>query len=379
MTRNHPHGRRMPRMLAGLSLLLILVLALAACGEEGAAGDSPADDSGDNPSDDAGDDAADDANDDESAGEGDDTDTGDEAGDEDDTAAGGTVTVDHAQGSDEVPVNPETVVALNNSDFSALSAFGVELAAAPVSLMGDGSIWPEYADVPDVGNHREPNLEEVIAADPDLIITGMRMGQYYDDLVSDNPNAVVIDTSYDRETDDIGEDMKHYVSVLGDIFDAGDQADEINNAYDEAVADAQDAYDGESTVMGLITSGGSIQYVAPVEGRTIGPLFPILDLVPAMDADAEDTSHGDEISVEAIADADPDWIIALDRDGATSATESDYQPAEEVIGGSEALASTTAVSEDQIVYLDPTFYLTEDIQAYTGLFDDIAQAFSGAP
>ncbi len=339
MSLNRPLSRRVAGIAAGLTL----ALTLAACGDSDADGGS---------------------------GDGEDAGGGD--------GATATVTVEHAQGTDEVPVTPETVVALNNSDFSTLSAFGVELAAAPVSLMGDGSLWPEYADVPDVGTHREPDFEPVIAANPDLIITGMRMGQYYDQLVADNPDAVVIDTSYDRETDDIGAEMKHYVQVLGQIFDAEDEAAEITAAYDDAVAAAQEAYDGESTVMGLITSGQSIQYAAPVSGRAIGPLFPILDLVPALDQEAEDSAHGDEISYEAIADANPDWLIVLDRDGATSADEPEYEPAQEIIEGTEALQNVTAVAEGQIIYLDPDFYLTEDIQAYTELFQQVAEQFSAA-
>lgn len=315
MSFTRPFARRSAGVVAGLSL----ALALVACGADTENGTADGDGA---------------------AG----------SGDGDSADAAGTVTVEDARGSVEVPVNPETVVALNNRDFSTLSALGVELAAAPVSLMGrPDPLWPEYGDVPDVGNHREPNLEIVIAATPDLIITGSRFGSFYDDLVADNPDAVVIDTTPDTEADDVGADMKHFVELLGQIFDGQDEAAQIIADYDDAVAAATEAYDGESTVMGLITSGNAIQYAAPVEGRSVGPLFPILDLVPAIEREAEDSTHGDEISVEAIADANPDWIIVLDRDGATSAGESDYQPAQEVIGESEALQNVTAVSEDQVI------------------------------
>lgn len=293
---------------------------------------------------------------------------------------GATVTITHARGTAEVPVNPQTVVALNNSDFHTLSAMGVELAAAPVALMGRG-LWPEYADndhVADVGTHREPNLEVVIAAEPDLIITGMRFSQYYDQLVAQNPDAVVIDTSYDRQTDDIGVELTRNVNNLGKIFDREDVAQQLIDEYEAAVQSAQDAYHGTDTVMGVITSGGAIQYAAPVTGRALGPLFPILDLLPALDRAADDATHGDEISVEAIAAADPDWLLVLDRDGATAAAETGYSPAQEVIGDSEALARTTAIQQGQVVYLDPTFYLTEDIQAYTQLFAQLAEAFAAA-
>lgn len=289
-----------------------------------------------------------------------------------------TVTIEDNHGTVEVPVNPERVAALDNRVFETLSSWGVPLVAAPKGVMGDG-LWPEYTEndeVLDVGMHREPNLEALVAAQPDLIIGGMRFASHYDDIVAQNPDAVVIELS-PRDDEDISDELVRQVEALGLIFDREDEATELVSAYEQAIDDAASAYDGTDTVVGLITSGGEIAYSAPVTGRSIGMLFPTLGLVPAIEQDAEDTSHGDDISVEAIAAANPDWIIVLDRDG-SGVGEGEYQPAAELIGGSEALASVTAVAEDQVIYLDPDFYLTEDIQAYTALYEQIAQAFSAA-
>lgn len=67
----------------------------------------------------------------------------------------------------------------------------------------------------------------------------------------------------------------------------------------------------------------------------------------------------------------------LDRDGA-GVGEGSYRPASELIEESEALVNVTAVQEGQIIYLSPDFYLTEDIYAYTDLYNQIAEAFAGA-
>ncbi|QJW34899.1 siderophore ABC transporter substrate-binding protein [Cellulosimicrobium protaetiae] len=308
--------------------------------------------------------------------------SGDEsvAGGTEETAesAPSTVTIEDNHGSVEVPVNPERVVALDNHVFETLSAWEVPLVAAPKGIMGDG-LWPEYTEddaVLDVGMHREPNLESIVAAEPDLIIGGYRFSDSYDDIKAQNPDAVVVELA-PRDGEDQSSELVRQIEILGQIFDREDAADAIVADYEAAVADAKDAYDGESTVVGLITSGGEISYSAPVTGRSIGTLFPTLGLEPAIEQAAEDTSHGDDISVEAIAAANPDWIVVLDRDGA-GVGEGEYRPASELIGGSEALAGVTAVAKGQVVYLDPDFYLTEDIQAYTALYEQIAQAFSGA-
>lgn len=289
-----------------------------------------------------------------------------------------TIMIEDNHGTVEVPVNPERVVALDNGVFTTLSAWDIPLVAAPKGVMGDG-IWPEYTDndkVLDVGAHREPNLEAIIAAEPDLIIGGMRFASHYGDIVAQNPNAVVIELD-PRDGKDMSAERARQVTVLGEIFERQDEAAKLVASHDQAIADARAAYNGTDTVMGLITSGGEIAYSAPVTGRSVGMLFPTLGLVPAIEQAAEDTSHGDDISVEAIAAANPDWIIVLDRDGA-GVGEGEYRPAAELIGSSAALASVTAVTKNQIIYLDPDFYLTEDIQAYTALYQQIAQAFSAA-
>lgn len=294
------------------------------------------------------------------------------------TAAAATVTIEDNHGTVEVPVDPERVVALDNHVFETLSAWDVPLVAAPKGIMGDG-LWPEYTEddaVLDIGTHREPNLESIVAAEPDLIIGGYRFSDSYDDIVAQNPGAVVIELN-PRDGHEQSDELVRQVEALGRIFDREDEAAQIVADYEQAVADATEAYDGESTVVGVITSGGEISYSAPVTGRSIGTLFPTLGLQPAIAQEAEDTSHGDDISVEAIAAANPDWIIVLDRDGA-GVGEGEYRPAAELIGGSQALQGVTAVAQDQVIYLDPDFYLTEDIQAYTALYEQVARAFTAA-
>lgn len=289
-------------------------------------------------------------------------------------AAAGTVTITDNHGEIEVPVNPERVVALDNTTFQTLSDWGVEVVAAPKPLME--SVWPELAggdEVLDVGLHREPNLEAVIEADPDLIIGGYRFQDYYEDLKAIQPTTIEINA---RDGEEATSELKRQVEILGQIFDKEAEAAETIAAFDTAIADAKSAYNGTDTVVGLITSGGEIAYAAPGEGRGVGQLFPTIGLTPAIDQAAEDASHGDDISVEAIAQANPEWMIVLDRDAGTG--EEGATAAAELIAGAEALQNVPAVQKNQIVYLDPTFYLDEGIQAYTGLYADVAAAFANA-
>ncbi|AOX46468.1 siderophore ABC transporter substrate-binding protein [Microbacterium sp. BH-3-3-3] len=287
-------------------------------------------------------------------------------------AAAITVTVEDNHGSIEVPVAPERVVALDNTTFQTLSDWGVTLVAAPKPLMYD--LWPSLSggdEVLDVGLHREPDIEAVLSAEPDLIVGGYRFREIYAQLKDIQP--ATIETS-PRDGQDHMTELKRQTAILGQVFDKNDEATQLSADLDAAIADARAAYDPSQSVMGLITSGGKIAYAAPGEGRGVGTLFPTLGLTPALERSAEDASHGDDISVEAIAAANPEWLFVLDRDAMFG--EDGYVSAKDLIENAEALKNVPAVQKDQVVYLDGSFYLDEGIQAYTKLYRSAAEAFA---
>jgi len=289
-----------------------------------------------------------------------------------DSTTATTVTVEDNHGAIEVPVAPERVVALDNTTFETLSEWGVSLVAAPKPLMYD--LWPSLSggdEVLDVGLHREPDIEAILAAEPDLIVGGYRFREIYDQLKEIQP--ATIETS-PRDGEDHASELKRQTTILGEVFDKNDEAAKLTADLDTAIADAKAAYDPAQTVMGLITSGGKISYAAPGEGRGVGVLFPTLGLTPALDRAAEDASHGDDISVEAIAAANPEWLFVLDRDAMFG--EDGYVSAQELVENAEALKNVPAVQKGQIVYLDGSFYLDEGIQAYTKLYRSAAEAFA---
>ncbi|WP_244304422.1 siderophore ABC transporter substrate-binding protein [Leucobacter viscericola] len=302
-----------------------------------------------------------------------------EAESSDGSGSTATVTITDNHGEVEVPVNPKTVVALDNTVFETLSEWDIKLAAAPKGVMG--SAWPGYTDdtkVADVGNHREPNLETIVAAQPDLIIGGYRFGDYYDEIKKQNPQAAVIEIA-PRPDKDAFTELERQTEILGQIFDREDEAKALNDKLDSAIAGAKAAYNGTDSVMTVNTSAGKIGYIAPEVGRSLGPVFPALGWKPALEVDgATDNHQGDDITVEAIADSNPDWIVALDRDAAFAAAdrEAGSAPATELITKSEALKNVPAVREGHIVVLDPNFYLEEGIQSYTDLFNQLEKAFA---
>lgn len=288
------------------------------------------------------------------------------------TAAGETRTIVDNDGEKTVPADPARVVATDNRLFRTLEDFGVDLAAAPKRLLPATSGYAADGDVVDLGNHREPDLEAVVAAEPDLILNGQRFAQYKEDLARLAPDAALVDLDV-REDEPFDAELIRQTEVLGEIFGEEERAAELVDEFRAAIDRAREAYDPEQTVLGVITSGGDINYSAPGVGRAVGPLFDILDLTPALEVDEATGDHmGDDISVEAIAEANPDWLLVMDRDAAVKADDPEFQPAAELIGSSAALARVDAVTAGRIAYMPAQTYIDESIQTYTEFLNQLA-------
>lgn len=293
-----------------------------------------------------------------------------------------TVEINDIHGPVTVPVNPQKVISLDNRTYETLSDWGIELVAAPKGVMPADSPYVTDESVLDIGNHREPNLEIIAAADPDLVIIGQRFASYYEEIKKLVPNAAVIDLNFDvsEEADKPGENLvnglKDSTVALGKIFDKNKEAEQLTTDFDQAIEAVKSAYNGTDTIMSVVVSGGNIGFSAPQSGRVWGPMYEVFGWVPALEIDNTTSDHqGDDISVEAIAQSNPDWIFVLDRDAAVSSV-TDAVPAQDVIDQSPALQNVTAVSEGHIVYAPADTYTNESIQTYLELFGDIAKALA---
>ncbi|ASE11019.1 siderophore ABC transporter substrate-binding protein [Kocuria rhizophila] len=315
------------RLLPGAALCTAAVLALAGCGTSGGSADPSA------------------------------------------SASSSTVSIQDDKGEQKVTVPPRSVVATDNRVFETLADWEVPLKAAPKRLVPDTISYSHDDSVVDLGSHREPNLEAVAGVDPDLVINGQRFAQHYDAIHKLVPDATVLQLD-PREDQPLDSELKRQTSALGEVFGKQEDAGKLAEALDKAEQRAKDAYSGQST-MGLIVSGGNMGYVVPKTGRTIGPLFEMVGLKPALETKGSDDHQGDDISVEAIAKAKPELLIVMDRDAALK-SQKDSTPAAEVIEKSEALKDVPAVKNGNVVYLPADTYTNEGIQTYTEILNDLA-------
>jgi iron complex transport system substrate-binding protein len=292
-----------------------------------------------------------------------------------------TVEITDIHGTVAVPFKPRVVVALDNRSFDTLYAWGIRPAAVPKAVMPADSPYVLDKTIADIGDHREPDLELLAALEPDLIIVGQRFMSFYDEIRALAPNAAVIDLAFDvsETAENPGEalvnGLKDSTTALGLIFDRKAEAETLNAAFDQAIARAKAAYNGNDTIMSVIVSGGNIGFSAPGAGRVWGPMYSIFGWQSSLDIEGSSSDHqGDDINVEAIAQSNPDWIFVLDRDAAVASSQA--PPARDVIDNAPALQNVTAVRKGQIVYAPADTYTNESIQTYLTLFGDLAAALS---
>lgn len=295
----------------------------------------------------------------------------------DPSAPGATVTVEGNSGPVTIAAPPKAVVATDNRTFETLSSWGVSLKAAPKALMPTTIAYKNDPAIVDLGTHGEPNLEAVVAANPDLIVNGQRFAQHQGKIAGLVPGAKILNLD-PRKGQPLDSELKRQTTVLGEVFGKQAEAKKINGDFDAAVARVKAAYKPGEKVMAVNVSGGNIGYIAPSLGRTLGPVYDFVGLTPALKVEgASDDHQGDDISVEAIAKSNPDWILVMDRDAAIKASDPAFKPASEILEASEALKSVTAVQKKRIVYMPADTYTNEGIQTYTEFLTSFADALEG--
>ena len=288
-----------------------------------------------------------------------------------------SVSIEANDGTVDIKLPVTRAASLDNRTFEVLAQWNVPLVAAPKKLIPSTITAYNGDDIADVGMHRDPNLEALVAANPDLIISGQRFSKFDAQIKELAPDVPLINLE-PREGQPFDQELIREVTDLGEIFGKQAEAKQLVDDFNASIERAKNAYDGSSTVMAVDVSGGNIGYVAPGKGRTWGPVFDLLGLKPALEVEGSTDSHtGDDISVEAIAEANPAWIFVLDRDAAITKDGSNT-PAETVINDNAALQNVAALQNKHVVYAPNDTYTNESIITYTEIFNSIADAFEAA-
>jgi iron complex transport system substrate-binding protein len=275
--------------------------------------------------------------------------------------------IDTAKGPVTIAVTPAKIAVFDIAAIDTLDSLGVKITGLPSNLY-----LPELAHLKNgsavVGDIFEPNLEALSELQPDLIILG---GRSSTQVEATSQVAQTIDMTMDG--DDLLQLAKARLATYGALFNKQAEAEAAAEALDGVIEKAHAAVAGKGKALIIMTNGPKVTAYGP--GSRFGWVHAALDL-PAAVPDVEAATHGEAVSFEFIANANPEWLLVLDR---AAAIGSEDQNARATLDN-ELVAGTTAWKKRQVVYLPAgDFYIAAGgIQAMSRVFTAITEAFAKA-
>lgn len=272
-----------------------------------------------------------------------------------------------ARGKVEIAASPQKVAVFDIAALDTLDSIGVKPAGVPVKLYVE-RLEHLKQGAETVGDIFEPDLEGLSALAPDLVIVGGRSSPKAEAVTQVAP---VIDMTMDG--DDLVGQAKERLAAYGLLFGRQEQAAKVAAGLDKALEATRSAIAGKGTGLIIMTNGPKITAYGP--GSRFGWVHAALGLPPSI-ADVQAATHGEAVSFEFIAKANPDWLLVLDR---AEAIGSGDQGARATLNN-ELVAGTTAWKKGQIVYLPSAeFYIAAGgVQSTHRVMETLEKAFAAA-
>jgi iron complex transport system substrate-binding protein len=272
-----------------------------------------------------------------------------------------------AKGPVQVAASPAKIAVLDIAALDTLDRLGIKPAGVPQKLyLPQLERLKQGAEV--VGDLFEPDLEALSALGPDLIIVG---GRSSTKASATAQVAQTIDMTMDG--DDLVAQAKERLAAYGALFGRTEEAASAVKELDARIEAAKAAIAGKGKALIIMTNGPKVTAYGP--GSRFGWVHGALNL-PAAVPGIEAANHGEAISFEFIAKANPDWLLVLDRAAAIGSGE---QGAKTTLDN-ELVAETTAWKKNQVIYLPAAeFYIAAGgVQSIQRVVAAVAEAFTAA-
>lgn len=276
-----------------------------------------------------------------------------------------TVAIDTYTGAVDAPANPQKIAVFDVAAIDTLDALGVKPAGAVenfyVTYLDDVA-----QDAAPVGNLFEPDFEAVAALAPDLIIAGGRSSKVVPDLAKIAPT---IDMTMGDDT--VGNGLAR-LDAYGKLFGKETEAAALAAAFNDKLAAAKAAIADQGKALIVMTNGPKVSAYGAA-GR-FGWLHNTVGLPEAIEA-VEKATHGEAISFEFIAEANPDVLIVVDR---LAAIGREGESAKATLDNA-LVQGTNAWKNGKVIYLDsaPLYIAGGGLQSMNATLDQIIAAFGG--
>lgn len=283
------------------------------------------------------------------------------------TLSAQAIEIETATGPVEISGAPEKIAVFDIAAIDTLDRIGVRISGLPTKLyISEFDRLKQGAET--VGDIFEPDLEALSALAPDLVIVGGRSSTKLDAV---RKVAPAVDMTLYGE--DLIAQAKQRLATYGALFARQAEAEKAAAELDARIAAAKAAITAKGKALIIMTNGPKVTAYGP--GSRFGWVHAALDL-PAAVPDVEAANHGEAVSFEFIAKANPDWLLVLDRAAAIGSGE---QGARATLDN-ELVAGTTAWKKDQVIYLPSAeFYIAAGgIQSTEKVLAVLTEAFAAA-
>lgn len=256
-------------------------------------------------------------------------------------------TITDSKGDVQVPVNPQRVVVLDGPQLDACLAVGVTPVGAVTGF--DGAPFPAYLGngtegIENVGTIGEPNLEQIINLEPDLIISSsLRHEEIYGQLSEIAPTVFSVAVS-----DDWRANFQLYTNALN----RQTEAEEVAAAFDTRIAEFQEATADERaswsiSVLRFLSDHARLYY----DTSFIGTILAAADLPrPESQISPDPEEIHTRISQEQISLADGSHIFTCSYGDVADSQASDYV-------NSGLWSSLEAVQSDRVYWVDDDYWM----------------------
>ncbi|WP_122640232.1 MULTISPECIES: siderophore ABC transporter substrate-binding protein [unclassified Romboutsia] len=276
-------------------------------------------------------------------------------------AAESTMTITHDLGETTVEKNPERVVVFDIPTLDTMEVLGIDnVVGVPTSTYPENLSKYDSDEYAKVGTVKEVDLEAIKSADPDLIIIGGRQADYYDQLSEIAPTI-----SVSKENTDYVGSVTENINTIAELFEVEDKASEELAKVKERLNEVKELVNGKEALTVMVNEGNLSVYS---ENSRYALLYQGLGFKTA-DETIEDSTHGQTVTFEYLAEQNPEYLVVLDRGAATGG-----ESTAETVLDNDIVKSTDAYKNGKIIYLDAyTWYINDGgLNSINIMIDDIA-------
>ncbi len=224
-------------------------------------------------------------------------------------AAESTMTIAHDLGETKVEKNPDRVVVFDIPTLDTMEVLGIDnVVGVPTSTYPENLSKYESDEYTKVGTVKEVDLEAIKSADPDLIIIGGRQADYYDQLSEIAPTI-----SVSKDNADYVGSVKENVNTIAELFEVEEKASEELKKVEARLNEVKKLVDGKEALTVMVNEGNLSVYSDKSRFALLNQGLGFVNV----DKTIDDSTHGQTVTFEYLAEQDPEYLIVLDRGAAT--------------------------------------------------------------